>query len=53
MSSRLFVTALRRAATMARPTVMAAARPALRQTALKAAVVCIAYIHFCLIDTFY
>jgi hypothetical protein len=39
MSSRVLATALRRAATMARPTVMAAARPAFRQSAIKAATV--------------
>lgn len=39
MSSRVFATALRRAATMARPTVMAAARPAAKQSFIKAATV--------------
>lgn len=43
MSSRVFATALRRAATMARPTVMAAARPAFRQSAIKAATVSFFY----------
>jgi hypothetical protein len=40
MSSRVFATALRRAATMARPSVMATARPALRSSAIKTATVC-------------
>ncbi|KAG1080264.1 hypothetical protein G6F42_023411 [Rhizopus arrhizus] len=39
MSSRVFATALRRAATMARPTVMAAARPAAKQSFIKAATI--------------
>lgn len=43
MASRFFATALRKATTMARPTVMAAARPAFRQAAIKATVVCIIF----------
>lgn len=39
MSSRVFTTALRRASALTRPTMMSVARPALRQSVLKATTV--------------
>lgn len=49
MSSRVFVTALRRATTMARPSMAAIARPAFRQTMLKSATVSILSVSFFLL----